>query len=93
MTKIQMTPAAAEIVKQQLAGFREKFGRDPGPGDPVFFDPDQDVPTPMDLPTFTTDTLAALEAANVPPELIYAYKKTGRLLLGRLVDQLSLIHI
>jgi hypothetical protein len=26
-----------------------KFGRDPGPNDPVFFDPDKDVPTPIDM--------------------------------------------
>ncbi len=28
----------------QFQRFREKFGRDPGPDDPVFFDPDADTP-------------------------------------------------
>lgn len=38
---------AAAIAFQQKA-FREKFGRDMGPDDPVFFDPDADEPTPTD---------------------------------------------
>jgi hypothetical protein len=29
----------------QLAAFRDKFGRDRQPDDPVLFDPDSDVPT------------------------------------------------
>lgn len=28
-----------KILKKQLRAFRKKFGRDPGPNDPVFFDP------------------------------------------------------
>src|ERR1700731_4628248 len=29
----------AEIIAQQKKLFREQFGREPGPGDPLFFDP------------------------------------------------------
>lgn len=32
-------------VAEQRAAFRAKFGRDPGPEDPLMFDPDADVPT------------------------------------------------
>jgi hypothetical protein len=32
---------------EQEAAFRAKFGRDMGPEDPVFFDPDADEPVPM----------------------------------------------
>jgi len=39
-----------EIVQQapkwQQEAFKEKFGRDWQAGDPVFFDPDSDVPKP-----------------------------------------------
>jgi hypothetical protein len=35
------------MLRAQLEAFRKKFGRDPGPGDPVFFDPNI-VPTPID---------------------------------------------
>ena len=36
-----------EAIVQQLKLFEEKFGREPGPKDPIFFDPDCDVPTPL----------------------------------------------
>jgi len=36
-----------EAIRQQLESFKEKFGREPGPDDPLFFDPDCDVPTPL----------------------------------------------
>ncbi|MFI2747265.1 hypothetical protein ACH5BA_13310 [Kitasatospora sp. NPDC018623] len=35
-----------DAVQRQLARFREKFGREPGPDDPLFFDPDADEPRP-----------------------------------------------
>ena len=35
------------IAAAQREAFQKKFGRDPGPGDSVFFDPDADTPTPM----------------------------------------------
>jgi len=40
-----MTPRGEAILRDRLKQFREKFGRDPGPGDPVFFDPSKDEPT------------------------------------------------
>ena len=36
-----------EAIVQQLKLFKEKIGREPGPKDPIFFDPDSDVPTPL----------------------------------------------
>lgn len=35
------------LLRKQLALFEEKFGRPPGPEDPVFFDPDADTPVPQ----------------------------------------------
>jgi hypothetical protein len=77
---VKMTPATEDALKRQLEVFRKKFGRDPGPGDPVFFDPNSDAPAPM--PNITDDVLAAMQAANLPPEFAYAYRKTGLLGLG-----------
>jgi site-specific recombinase XerD len=45
--RIPLNKDAQEAMKMQLQAFREKFGREPGPDDPVFFDPDQDAPTPL----------------------------------------------
>ena len=36
-----------EAMIGQLKSFKEKFGREPGPDDPLFFDPDSDVPIPL----------------------------------------------
>src|SRR5437870_2399289 len=41
---IPMSKEMVEIIKEQLDAFREKFGREAGPEDPVFFDPDCDTP-------------------------------------------------
>jgi hypothetical protein len=33
----------------QRIAFAKKFGREPAPGEPIFFDPDKDVPTPAPI--------------------------------------------
>jgi hypothetical protein len=74
---VPMFPGAAEIVRQQIEAFRKKFGRDPGPGDPLFFDRDKDLPTPLDLSDIEDEVMQALRKVGVEPQIIYAYKKTG----------------
>ena len=32
-----------DILREQREAFRKKFGRDPGPNDPIFFDPEADL--------------------------------------------------
>ena len=36
-----------DALLEQHAAFRAKFGRDPCPSDPIFFDPDADTLVPM----------------------------------------------
>ena len=67
----------SRILKLQVAAFRKKFGRDPLPNEPVFFDPDADVPTPMN----EEKMIGAFNTAGLPPEFAYAYKKTGLILM------------
>jgi hypothetical protein len=43
---VKLSPQIMEALKTQRKAFRKKFGRDPGPGDPMFFDPDEDTPKP-----------------------------------------------
>jgi hypothetical protein len=45
---VPMTPRVHDALVEQRKAFVKKFGREPGPDDPVFFDPDKDVPTPID---------------------------------------------
>jgi len=53
-----------EAMEQQMKSFKEKFGREMGPDDPIFFDPDSDVPTPI-------------TEAKLKKELIEAARKAG----------------
>ena len=71
-----------EAILDQFRLFREKFGREPGPDDPVFFDPDADTPQfcGSEATDHVTDQMVeAMSAAGVRPELIYAFRKTGRI--------------
>jgi hypothetical protein len=38
-SRIPINRETAEIIAQQKKLFREQFGREPGPDDPLFFDP------------------------------------------------------
>ena len=42
--KIKITEGLAVVLEGRIKAFREKFGCEPGPGDPIFFDPDADQP-------------------------------------------------
>jgi hypothetical protein len=45
--RIDLSPEAVEALEEQRRRFVEKFGREPGPHDPVFFNPDADEPEPL----------------------------------------------
>lgn len=73
-------PEVAEALSDLTRAFREKFGRDPGPGDPILFDPDADTPQPLSpqkISSIWDGVINALAAVGVPPELVYASRKTG----------------
>ena len=77
-----MNAEAQRAIQEQLRKFREKFGREAGPEDPIFFDPDADTPQPISkagLDEMTGQILSAAGKAGVRSELIYAMKKTGRI--------------
>ena len=58
--------AAMEVQRQK---FVAKFGREPGPDDPILFDVDEDK--------VREDTADAMRAAGIAPALIYAYESRG----------------
>ncbi|QNI30528.1 hypothetical protein H7849_15405 [Alloacidobacterium dinghuense] len=77
-----MSPEVAQAMKKQLKAFRKKFHRDPGPGDPIFFDPDADTPQPFSeakASEIFDEMMNVAKEANIRPALIYAMKKTGRI--------------
>jgi hypothetical protein len=68
-------------MERQAERFHEKFGRDPGPEDPIFFDPDAYEPRPFDLDIATREMAEELRhagiAAEIDPSLIEAWCELG----------------
>jgi len=74
-----MTPEVMQALDEQREAFIKKFGREPRPEDPIFYDENCDEPTPLSGEQIEELMLSALVQAGVRPEIIYACKKTGRL--------------
>ena len=66
---IPMSDDVAEMMKAQLESFKEKFGREAGPEDPVFFNPDYDTPTPLTLEDVDRTMMQALQKAGIALEV------------------------
>ena len=71
---VPLSNEMADILEQQRQKFVEKYGREPGPNDPVFFD----MP-PVEQIEF--QTVQAMKKAGIDPAIIHAYEKTGGLLV------------
>jgi hypothetical protein len=69
---IPMSQEMVDLLEEQRQKFIKKYGREPGPNDPVFFD----MPHPEQVEHLTVE---AMKAAGLDPAIIYAYEKTGRL--------------
>jgi hypothetical protein len=68
---IKIDPEVSAILEMQRQAFVEKFGREPGPNDPVFFDPDADTPsrlTEKQLDEVDAELVRVLTASGVPKE-------------------------
>jgi hypothetical protein len=74
-----MTPRVHDALLEQRKAFIDKFGREPGPDDPVFFDPDKDVPTPIDPDRLDADLEKALRDSGIDPAKADAIRKTASL--------------
>jgi integrase len=78
---VKLNPQVMDALETQRGAFRKKFGRDMGPGDPLYFDPDEDTPQPFPDDKMRVQILEAMNKAGVPPQIAYAYAKTGLLLM------------
>jgi hypothetical protein len=66
---------------EQLRAFKAKFGRDHCPANPSISILDKDVPTEIDLEQAFANLADSMREAGMRPELIYAYEKTGLILM------------
>jgi hypothetical protein len=65
------------VLEQTRMAFVEKFGREPGPSDPLFFDPDADTPQPINPKKMLAGIVVSMIKAGLPHPIIYAYIRTG----------------
>ena len=72
---VNMTPEMRAAMDGQRAAFTAKFGREPGPGDPLFFDPDADTPTPITRERMEADLDEAFRMAGLDPAKAAAFKR------------------
>lgn len=69
-----------EMLTEQKEMFVEKFGRSPGPGDPLFFDPDADTPRPawMSEGNYVAELLELVGfIGQLTPAREYAIRRCG----------------
>jgi hypothetical protein len=67
-----MSDDVAEVLQIQRQNFIDRFGREPGPDDPIFFD----LPHPEHVEHMMAEDK---KAAGIDPAIIHAFEKTGRL--------------
>jgi hypothetical protein len=80
--QIEMTPEIVEVLEARDHAFQKKFGRQPGPGDPIFFDPDADQPrfrTEAKINKVLDRMCDVMLNAGIDPAKVYATRKTGLL--------------
>jgi hypothetical protein len=85
---VPMDDATAAVIQEQLEAFRAKFGRDPEGDEPIFFDPNCDVPAPLMPEKMEEEMVRAMESSGIAPQLIHAYRRTGRLVTEQNQDLL-----
>lgn len=69
-----------QLLERQLESFREKFGREPGPGDPLFFDLDAPEPTPISREDIDNMLLHMADLAadmGIDPVFFHAGREVG----------------
>jgi site-specific recombinase XerD len=75
---VSMTPELRNALLRQREAFKAKFGREPGPDDPVFFDPDADTPVPISREQMEADLDEVFRKAGIDPAKAAPFKKMLR---------------
>ena len=72
-----MSPELQGLLIKQREAFVQKFGRDPGLTEPVFFDPTADDPQPLDADEVTAGLLKACQQAGLDPDQLFSHLGWG----------------
>lgn len=68
--EVPLSDKSRELLQAQVERFKEKFGREPGPEDKLFWEEPEHV---------EHQVTQAMRRAGLPPAMVYAYEKTGLL--------------
>jgi hypothetical protein len=66
-----------DLMRLQREAFVAKFGREPGPDDPILFDPDADNPQVWNESETRKQMVQGMREVGIPPQLIFIYERTG----------------
>lgn len=75
----RMAVATLQVFRMRYRAFFERFGRDPEPDEPLFFDPAQDEPIPPEPAVIRAQVLAAASAAGVDGRMVLGFMRVDRL--------------
>lgn len=77
--KLDLKRELEKALRKQRKDFIKRYGREPGPDDPLFPDMDApgDVARPTALKAMMDEVTQAMVAANSDPAWVYAFRKTG----------------
>jgi hypothetical protein len=74
-----MAVATLEVFRIRYRAFCERFGRDPQPDEPLFFDPAQDQPVPPEPAVIRAQVLKAAASAGVDGRMVLSFMRLDRL--------------
>jgi hypothetical protein len=77
---VTLNQETTDALRGQMEAFKKKFGREPGPDDPLLFDPDAATPQPYPEEKLKQEMATALRMAGIDEARIYATQKTGMLI-------------
>jgi hypothetical protein len=75
----RMAIATLEVFRIRYRAFYERFGRDPQPDEPLFFDPAQDQPVAPDPAVIRAQVLRAASSAGVDGRMVLSFMRLDRL--------------
>jgi hypothetical protein len=73
----------------QLQLTKERFGIEPEPGDPVFFDPNVNKPQEFNIELYEKELITVMVKGGLDPATYYAFQKTGIFITRHNWDNLS----
>ncbi len=76
--EVTMSPELRAVLLKQREAFVQKFGREPGLTEPVFFDPSTDDSQLLDADEVTATLLNACEQAGIDPEQLFSHLGWGQ---------------